>query len=242
METGMLRPKKSLLGIFGLTHDLEKARKFAKLIPCENCSLPDCQYRRGPYKHAPPQIEDVRVLQSNVFEALEENLSGEPVLNRNAKYTLNPRALGKWSQERLQLKFVCDGSIEAKFCYEGTTCSNMGRVLEFDYFVKLAPSEEHFKILEMNCAPAPGDTGHKFQCEYLNNAEYFMREITGEKPLLGQPLNDVLNWKRAYNPSGCYCDITRREHKWGLIFEVIHFALVQREKEMANGQVEIILK
>jgi hypothetical protein len=116
----------------------------------------------------------------------------------------------------------------------------MGRQLEFDYFVKISSAENEYKILEMNCAPAPGDTGHKVQCEYLANSESFMREIAAEKPLLGRPLSDVLNWKREYNPSGCYCDASRREHKWGLVFEVIHFAL--REKEMANGQAEIILK
>jgi hypothetical protein len=242
LETGMLRPKKSLLALFGLTRDLEKARKFAELIPCENCSLPNCNYRRGPYKHAPPQIEDVRVLQSNAFENADGENFNESALTQNAKYKINLRALEKWSRERLQLNFLPDGSAEAKFRYEGTTCLNAGRALEFDYVVQIAPPEEKFKILKMNCAPAPGDTGHKFQCEYLNDAESFMREITDERPLLGQPLNDVLNWRREYNPSGCFCDAERREHKWGLVFEVIHFALIRREKEMADGQTEIILR
>lgn len=53
MDSGMLRPKKSLLAIVGVTRDLEKARRLTKLIPCENCSLPGCDYRRGPYKHTP---------------------------------------------------------------------------------------------------------------------------------------------------------------------------------------------
>jgi hypothetical protein len=241
METGMLRPKKSLLAVFGITRNLEKARKLVKLIPCENCSLPSCDYRRGPYKHTLPQIEDVRSLQTNGFESSDKKFFNESVLNHNAKYVVNPRALEKWSKERLQLNFLPDNSVEAKFRYEGTTCSNMGRQLEFDYVIKLASPKGNFKILEMNCAPAPGDEGHKFQCEYLRDAESFMREITDEKPLLGQPLNDVLGWKRPYNPSGCYCDVTRREHKWGLVFEVIHFVLVRREKEMADGQAEIIL-
>lgn len=52
MDSGMLCPKKSLLAVIGLTRDLEKARRFQKLIPCENCALTDCQYRRGPYKRA----------------------------------------------------------------------------------------------------------------------------------------------------------------------------------------------
>ena len=52
LDSGMLRPKKSLLAVIGLTRDLEKARQFQKLIPCENCSLPDCRYRRRPYRRS----------------------------------------------------------------------------------------------------------------------------------------------------------------------------------------------
>ena len=48
LDTGMLRPKKSQLALFGVTQEVEKARRFARLIPCENCSLPACQYRRAP--------------------------------------------------------------------------------------------------------------------------------------------------------------------------------------------------
>jgi hypothetical protein len=48
LASGMLRPKKSLLAIIGLTRHLDRARSFAKLVPCENCSLPRCQYRRAP--------------------------------------------------------------------------------------------------------------------------------------------------------------------------------------------------
>ena len=229
LETGMLRPKKSQLAVFGITRHLEKARGLAKLIPCETCSLSHCQYRRAPYRQAPPQIEDVRTLLSPAMG----NPDGQnqiSVLDAGVRYTINPRALEKWSRERLRLKFSRDGAVEAGFRYEGTTCTNLGRALEFDYRVRLAPPEDHYRILEMHCAPAPGDTGHQFQCEYLTNAESFLRRITGETPLLGCPLNDVLAWKREYNPSGCFCDLPRREHKWGLVLEVIHFALVQRKK------------
>jgi hypothetical protein len=241
METGMLRPKKSQLTVFGVTRNLAKARSLAKLIPCENCSLPNCQYRRAPYRHAPPQIEDVRALLPNVMGIFDDRNKAS-VLKTDAKYTINPRALEKWSKERLQLDFLRDGAVAARFRYEGTTCSNMGRALEFDYRVKLAPPEDHYRILELHCAPAPGDTGHQFQCEYLNDAKTFMRSIAGEKPLLGKPLNDVLTWERLWNPSGCYCDAERRAHKWGLVFEVIHYALARHEREMANGQAGTILE
>ena len=64
MDTGMLKPKKSLLALFGLTRHVERVRHLAKLIPCENCSLSPCRSRRSPYRNSPPQIEDVRRLQS----------------------------------------------------------------------------------------------------------------------------------------------------------------------------------
>lgn len=235
MDTGMLRPKKSLLAVFGVTRRLDLARKFSNLVPCENCSLPGCPYRRAPYKNFLPQIEDVRQFQPDVPE--DETPIGNSMLNHQAKYTVNDRALRKWSDERLQLTVLPGGSVEARFRYDGTTCSNMGRPLQYDYRVVLGPSNTGHPILEVNCTPSPGDTGHIVMCEYLNDGEEFMRRVEGEKPLLGRPLNDVLSWERPYDPSGCYCTADSREHKWGLVLEVIHFALVQREKAAGiNGQ------
>jgi hypothetical protein len=230
MDTGMLRPKKSLLALFGITRHLDKVRAFTNLVPCESCSLPNCQYRRTPYLQPLPQIEDMRRLEST----RPANPSG---LRHDAKYSINFKALRKWSQERLQLKERDDGSIEARFRYEGTTCSNMGHPLEFEYHILLGPVHTSHTIIEATCQPAPGDTGHALQCEYLKNAESFMSRIDSEKHLRGQPLNDVLAWARPYSPSGCYCDEDRRAHKWGLVFEVIHYALVQREKALSgHGQ------
>jgi hypothetical protein len=230
MDTGMLRPKKSLMAVFGVTRHLDKVQAFARLVPCENCSLPGCQYRRAPYQNSLPQIEDVRRLQSGALADASARTASPSGLSHDAKYSINLKALRKWSQERLQLKSRHDGSVEARFRYEGTTCSNMGRPLEFDYHILLGPGREGHRIIEAACRPAPGDTGHASQCEYLKDAESFMRSIDTEKPLRGCPLNDVLVWRRPYSPSGCYCDADRRSHKWGLVFEVIHYALVQREK------------
>ena len=230
METGMLRPKKSLLAVVGVTRNLEAGRRFARLIPCHNCSLPRCQYRRAPYQQALPQLEDIHQLQNPTVGAGTVPPK-HSFLDRNAKYTVNSSALQKWSRERLRLNILPDGLVEALFRYEGTTCSNLGRALEFDYRVKLGAACDDHRILETSCAPASGDNGHAQQCEYLKDASALIRSIAAEKPLLGQPLNDVLAWKRAPNPSGCYCDRERRDHKWGLVFEVLHYALSQRESE-----------
>ena len=44
LESGMLRPKKSLLAVFGLTPHIDRVRRLTELVPCENCSFAPCQY------------------------------------------------------------------------------------------------------------------------------------------------------------------------------------------------------
>ena len=128
------------------------------------------------------------------------------------------------------MEVLADGSIDAHFRYDGTTCTNMGRPLAFDYRVRLAPRREGYVIREQHCVPAPGDTGHTFMCRYMNNAEQLMVAIQQERPLSGRPLNDIISWNRPLIGPGCYCEPNSRKHKWGLVLEVIHFALVQREQ------------
>jgi hypothetical protein len=231
LSTGMLQPKKSLLAVFGITSHVEKVQRLTSLIPCENCSLPACQYRRVPYKKFLPQIEDVRRFQSLTNEVADGRATQIVVLNPNASYSISTRALRKWSQERLHLRILDDQSVEARFRYEGTTCSNMGRPLEFDYHVRLGKPEERYKIIDANCVPAPNDTGHHHMCEYKDNAQTLMSRIADENPLLGRPLDDVLTWKRQQSPSGCYCKADSRDHKWGLVLEVLHFAMVRLEQQ-----------
>jgi hypothetical protein len=57
LDSGMLRPKKSQLAIVGLTRELEKARRFAGLIPCEACFLKDCSFRRAPYRRSSVRLK-----------------------------------------------------------------------------------------------------------------------------------------------------------------------------------------
>jgi len=230
MDTGMLRPKKSQLALFGITPHLERVERVTRLVPCEKCSLSSCQYRRVPYRRSLPQIENVLRLQPSGNLNAGIRTKGTLALNPNARYSVSTYALQKWSRERLQFKILHDGSVEARFRYEGTTCSNFGRPLEFDYHVKLGSAEEGYKIVDAACVPAPGDTGHTYMCEYINNAESLMRSIASEKPLVGRSLKDVFAWERQYDPAGCYCNVESREHKWGLVLEVLHYALVQHEE------------
>ena len=241
-ETGMLKPKKSMLALFGITKYVDKVQNLRELIPCKSCSLTSCQYRRVPYRYPPTQIEDVHQLVPNI-QIQPSNGNGFNALTQNAKYSVSHKALQKWSRERLELKILDDSSVEARFRYEGTTCSNMGQKLEFDYQIKLSSQLEGYKITELNCNPVNGDIGHTYMCEYIKDSEALMKNIENEKPLFGRPLNDVLNWERQFSPEGCYCNLESRNHKWGLALEVLHYALVQRvsNPELVSGSPEGIV-
>ncbi len=221
LHTGMLRPKKSLIGVFGLTPHLERTKQFAGLVPCHHCSFSPCQFRRAPYLRVnTPEAE---------VAAVSNPAQSKSPLADNPKYSTNVRALERWSRERLTLSHNHDGTIDAIFRYDGTTCSNMGRPLAYHYFVTLGPRDDGYPLREMRCMPVPGDEGHKFMCSYISQRDALLAAIEIEKPLLGQPLGDVLNWSRPATGAGCYCESSSREHKWGLVLETIHFAISQRE-------------
>ena len=220
LDSGMLRPKKTLLAVFGLTRHTDRLRKLTELVPCENCSYSSCQYRRAPYRRAQP---------GNGDGASRVDILDADVLNSDAEYSVNTRALKRWAEERLALETRDDGTIDAQFRYDGTTCTNMGRSLTFQYHVKLGPRADGYPIQEQRCTPAAGDTGHTHMCQYLENRERLMSAVQSEHPLGGQPLNAVLSWQRPSCAPGCYCDAASREHKWGLVLETIHYALVQKE-------------
>ena len=226
LESGMLRPKKALLAVFGLTRHLDHVRKLGDLVPCENCTLPGCQYRRARYLRPRRRSEVESMRPANELPVGEQSASP---LDRYATYTVNAKALRRWSGERLALDDNEDGTIDARFRYEGTTCSNTGRPFAFIYDVTLGPREGGYIIVDQRCAPAAGDEGHTFMCRYQSAAPQLMASIGEEKPLLGHALNDVLSWSRSTSGPTCYCEGDSRAQKWGVVLETIHYALVQRE-------------
>jgi hypothetical protein len=214
-ETGMLRPKKSLLAVFGVTRHTERLQRITDLVPCENCSFGPCQFRRAPYRRAPRAWGEqvpVRVA----------------ALNLDAAYTVNRKALKRWAEELLTLHENADGSVDAVFRYEGSTCTN--KPLFFNYNVTLGPAADGYPILKQSCVQAPEDEGLALMCQYIEDASGLMGSIDREKPLHGERLDAVLSWRRTPVGAGCYCEQASRDHKWGLVLETIHYALAQKER------------
>jgi hypothetical protein len=228
--SGMLRPKKSLLAVFGLTPHTQNVLRLSDLNPCQSCSFLPCQYRRAPYRRALPLSAEL-LAQTNQAERSASALV--TVLDRKAKYVVNKKALARWSTDRLALTETGSGNIEALFRYEGTTCGNMGRRLSFDYRVTLGPRSDGYPIQDECCGPAADDEGHRSMCAFLDDPPELKRSLDRDKPLLGRPLNDILTWDGPTGAAGCYCELNDRLHKWRLVLETIHYALVQRENEQA---------
>lgn len=226
MPTGMLRPKKSLLAVFGLTPEVARVQRLTSLVPCTNCSLPACRYRRAPYRHPMRRLE---ALPQPGPDAGGGAAGASPPLTEGARYSVAPEVLRRWARQRLRLRMLADGGVEARFRYDGTTCSNLGRPLAFEYQIRLAPREAGYTITDLRCAPALGDIGHTFMCEYIVDGERLMRAVTADQPLLGRPLEAVIGWRRGDSAAGCYCEAASREHKWGLALETLHYALARRE-------------
>ena len=217
LDSGALRPKKSQLAVFGITRHLDRVARLADLVPCQQCSLSNCQYRRTPYLRARPCLE-------------QESLAPQAT----AAYSVNVKALSRWAAERLVLETREDGTLHARFRYDGTTCTNMGRPLAFDYDVDLGTRRDGYPIRGQSCTPAPGDTGHASMCQYITDAPGLMAAIGREKPLAGRPLAEVLAWQRSEAAAGCYCEAASRDHKWGLVLETIHYALYHPETHADN--------
>jgi hypothetical protein len=237
LESGMLRPKKSLLAVFGLTPEVERVRRLTDLVPCAGCSYAPCEYRRVPYRQAVDLDPELPVRTAGASAPDDVGEAGGIVgTSRQAArhapapalpYSVPVKALRRWARERLTIEPRADGSTAARFRYEGTTCTNSGRPLHFEYHVTLGPKVSGYPILEQQCGPSSADTGHPHMCQYLADAAGLMASIASERPLHGRRLEDVLTWQRPAASAGCYCDADSRAHKWGLVFETLHFALSQ---------------
>ncbi len=131
LESGMLRPKKSLLAVFGVTTHVDRVRRLTDLVPCENCSFPACQYRRAPYRRAPqavnPELDAMggeRTVAADDDARRRRSIATRPTAS-------TPRRSGAGATSGCPLQRRADGSVDAIFRYEGTTCTNMGRPLQF---------------------------------------------------------------------------------------------------------------
>ncbi len=149
------------------------------------------------------------------------NPTGTPAPSPTYAFPL--RALGRWATENLSVSRAADDSILAEFRLECSTCSNIA--FHVVYHVRLAPPSEGWRILALDCAPAPGDVNFSEQCEASADEARLLAAMHSEQPLLGKPLADALTWVPQTTPDGCLCAETARAHKWRAVLQTLHHAL-----------------
>ncbi len=148
--------------------------------------------------------------------------------SQDSSYAFSPRALEGWVKKRLRLSELEDG-LEALFQFDGSTCTNLGLPLRFEYRVRLSGRQEvGYQLEELSCTPHPEDTGHKGMCSYLADAEGIMDLVSQPPALPGKSLERVLEWAPPSSPAGCLCSQSSRDHKWRIVLQTLHYSLLQK--------------
>jgi hypothetical protein len=157
---------------------------------------------------------------------------------RGADYTFPERALSKWSRERLSIAKQPGGRLDARFRFDGTTCSSLGMPLAFNFDVELAVDEcvdkaaGGYRVVTCRCEPAEGDTGHRAMCASRSQPRSFLTSLRAVGELLrGRLLEEAIRWSPAGSPGGCMCLRSDQNHKWSMVFQTLHYKLVGSSNE-----------
>jgi hypothetical protein len=233
--SGMLVPVKSLLGVFGITRNIDRVDKYADLVPCHYCNLRNCPYRRAPYTCETTDVDGSRVADA---AAGKSNGSGQVIkpVRRNAHaatvepggkyvYAFKSHILKKWSDQYLNLECGKNKQTRAVFRMIGNTCSNMGVPIVLDYELTLSWQQDDYLIENGRFRPVEDDRGYQEMCEYIQHGEEFWEQASNYMPLKGRFLDSILEWDPELNPAGCICERKHQNHKWRMVFQTIHFAL-----------------
>ncbi len=144
----------------------------------------------------------------------------------SASYAFPEKALAKWRDKRLQVTALPNNELLAKFRLDGSTCTNMGTPLAFDYKIRLKREETGgHRILSSTCEPAENHTGYQNMCAYLDKPDRYMTQLRAHQPLVGQSLSNALTWQSPTSPAGCLCTRASQDHKWRIVLQTLHFAL-----------------
>jgi hypothetical protein len=140
----------------------------------------------------------------------------------NPSYSISPRALQRWSDERLHIQRRPDGGTVYSFLLSGSTCNNMGMPIEVEMIVT---TDADGRIESARSYPSANDRGCHLMCAANGNATSFFTE-TGEcSDVIGQTIEQAAFREWDVEPSGCFCTAGNRRHKWRNVFQTLHYAM-----------------
>ena len=145
---------------------------------------------------------------------------------KGTAWSFPERALQRWMQQRLKMCIADDGSVLVTFRFDGSTCTNMGMRLVFDYELKLKHGEDgEYRIVACSCRPAENDSGHRASCAWLKGPAWFMDQLDVDRPGVGQSLCQALARSGSLSGAACLCTRTDRTHKWQIVLQTLQYAL-----------------
>ena len=150
--------------------------------------------------------------------------------SESSSYSFSKKALDGWREKRLEV--VGEGDeLQAVFRFDGSTCTNLGLPLLFEYRVDLCrQGEDDYQLLGFSCEPHPDDTGHTGMCSYLKDAEAILEKIRVPPALPDSSLGKVLEWSPPVSPAGCLCAQSSRDHKWRIVLQTLHYSLLKESR------------
>ena len=152
------------------------------------------------------------------------------IVRAMGNYTFPEKALAKWRDSRLKVVAWPNNELLATFRLNGSTCTNMGVPLAFEYQIHLKREEfGGHRILSSSCEPAAEHMGYQNMCAYHDKPECYMAQLRSHQPLVGQPLSDALTWQSSSSPTDCLCTRASQDHKWQIVLQTLHFALEDHE-------------
>ncbi|MCA9236388.1 MAG: hypothetical protein KDA44_13020 [Planctomycetales bacterium] len=147
-----------------------------------------------------------------------------------AQYGFPAKTLALWRTKRLRFTHNHAGNVTALFRFDGSTCTNMGLPLAFDYTVELRREDDGVhRIVRVDCQPAADRSGYQSMCAYLDNPDRFMAQLGEYRPLVGRTLDEALLWDAPTSPAGCLCSRASQDHKWRAVLHTLHYALQSHE-------------
>ena len=146
--------------------------------------------------------------------------------SKTRHYSFPERALSKWSRERLSLTGQTGERLDARFRFDGTTCSSLGSPLALNFDVELSvEGSGTYRVTACRCTPADGDTGHEAMCAFRARPGSFLTSLRGVPALRGQLLEEAALWRPTVSPGGCLCLRSDQNHKWSMVFQTLHYRL-----------------
>ena len=141
-------------------------------------------------------------------------------------YTINERALARWTQENLQVLAEEGPRTVYRFHYTGCTCVNGGQ--EFPAYIDLTleRERERYRITDAVISLDPAAPGVPVSCRYEDpQRRDFLARNVAESGVQGADLEEFLCTDRPVNPAGCFCSVEHVNHKLLMVLQTIRFAL-----------------